>query len=148
MTETGPARKAEPTAFDHGPPSIEDIERLGQACLAALPAAFARHVQGVVIRVEDFPDAATEQMMNLESPFDLLGLYHGIPVGHDHGFDTPRQAVDMIFLYRRTLLDYWCETGDSLQAIVHNTLIHENGHHFGLSDADMERIEFGPDHGA
>lgn len=129
--------------FDHASPSLEDFERIGEEVLASLPAPFADHVQDVPIRVEEFPDADTEKALALESPYDLLGLYHGVPVGYDSGFDAPRHDVDMIFLYRRPLLAYWCDTGQSLAAIVKNTLIHEIGHHFGLSDDDMDRIEFG-----
>jgi predicted Zn-dependent protease with MMP-like domain len=96
-----------------------------------------------VIKVEDFPDEETEREMALESPFDLLGLYRGVPVGHGAELGPPRQDVDMIFLYRRPLLDYWCETGEPLDDLVRNTLIHEIGHHFGYSDDDMDAIEFG-----
>ena len=81
--------------------------------------------------------------MALESPYDLLGLYCWVPVGHVSGLAPPRQDVDMIFLYRAPLLHYWCETGEPLDEIVRNTLIHEIGHHFGYSDDDMDRIEFG-----
>lgn len=130
-------------AFDFAPPSLQDFQRIGEEVLAELPEAFSRHIGDVVIKVEDFPDAATEKAMELESPYDLLGLYHGVPVGFDHGFEVQRDQVDMIFLYRRPLLAYWCDTGLSLAAIIHNTLIHEVGHHFGLSDDDMDRIEFG-----
>lgn len=130
-------------SFDRAPPSLEDFQRIGEEVLASLPAAFARHVQGVLIRIEEFPDADTERAMELASPYDLLGLYHGVPVGYDTGFDAPRHDVDMIFLYRRPLLAYWCDTGQSLAALIKNTLIHEIGHHFGLSDDDMDRIEFG-----
>ena len=127
------------------PPSAADLQRLGQAVLAGLPEPFRSRIGGVVVRVQDFPDDATLREMGLESPFDLLGLYDGVPVGRGSGFDAPRDAVDMIFLYRRPLLDYWCETGEPLADIVRNTLIHEIGHHFGLSDDDMDRIEFGED---
>ncbi len=127
------------------PPSAADLQRLGQAVLADLPEPFRSLIEGVVVRVQDFPDDATLSEMELESPFDLLGLYHGVPVGRDSGFSTPRDDVDMIFLYRRPLLDYWCETALPLADIVRNTLIHEIGHHFGLSDDDMDRIEFGRD---
>ncbi len=129
-------------AFDHAPPSIDDFERIGQEVLATLPESFARHLGGVVIRVEEFPDAETEKAMELESPYDLLGLYHGVPVGHDSGFEPPPQQPDMIFLYRKPLLAYWCDHDFSLAAIIENTLIHEIGHHFGLTDEDMDRIEF------
>ena len=128
--------------FDHAPPTIDDIERIGQEVLRNLPETFTRHLDGVLIRVEEFPDAATEKAMELESPYDLLGLYHGIPVGHDHGFNAPPERPDMIFLYRKPLLAYWCDHDFSFAAIIENTLIHEIGHHFGLSDEDMEHIEF------
>jgi predicted Zn-dependent protease with MMP-like domain len=127
------------------PPSAADLQRLGQAVLAGLPEPFRSLIGGVVVRVQDFPDDETLREMELESPFDLLGLYHGVPVGRGSGFDVPREDVDMIFLYRRPLLDYWCETEEPLADIVRNTLIHEIGHHFGLSDDDMDRIEFGED---
>jgi predicted Zn-dependent protease with MMP-like domain len=130
-------------SLDVGPPSAADIEQVGRAVLAELPPLFRDHVGEVVITVADFPDEDTEREMGLESPFDLLGLYHGVPVGRGSAFDLPRQDVDRIFLYRRPLLDYWCETGESLAAIVRNTLIHEIGHHFGFSDEDMDAIEFG-----
>ena len=124
-------------------PTADDIERIGRAVLAELPDLFRAQVRGVVIKVEDFPDEETEREMALESPFDLLGLYRGVPVGHGSEFGPPRQDVDMIFLYRRPLLDYWCDTGEPLADIVKNTLIHEIGHHFGYSDDDMDEIEFG-----
>jgi predicted Zn-dependent protease with MMP-like domain len=124
-------------------PTAADIERVGREVLAELPALFRAQVRDVVIRVEDFPDEETEREMELESPYDLLGLYRGVPVGHGSELGPPRQDVDMIFLYRAPLLHYWCETGEPLDDIVRNTLIHEIGHHFGYSDEDMERIEFG-----
>ena len=130
-------------AFDLAPPTLEDFQRIGEEVLANLPETFTRHLHGVIIKVEEFPDETTERVMELESPYDLLGLYHGVPVGYDGGFDAPRDQVDMIFLYRRPLLAYWCDHDFSLAAIIENTLIHEIGHHFGLSDDDMERIEFG-----
>ena len=94
----------------------------------------------MVIQVAEFPDADTEREMALDSPFDLLGLYQGIPIG-EQGAAGSREQVDMIFLYRRPMLDYWCETGEDLAHVVRHVLIHEIGHHFGLSDDDMERIE-------
>jgi predicted Zn-dependent protease with MMP-like domain len=135
------ARLGDPAAATA--PSAADIERIGRQVLAELPALFRGHVRGVAIKVEDFPDEETEREMALESPYDLLGLYRGVPVGHDSSLGPPRQDVDMIFLYRGPLLLYWCESGEPLGDIVRNTLIHEIGHHFGYSDEDMERIEFG-----
>ena len=99
-----------------------------------------RHVGDVVIHIEEFPDAETEQEMGLESPFDLLGLYRGVTLGHK-SVGHVSSDLDRIFLYRRPLLDYWCETGEELTQLVRHVLIHEIGHHFGLSDDDMERIE-------
>ena len=125
-------------------PTAAEIERIGREVLAELPALFREHVRDVVIKVEDFPDAETEREMALESPYDLLGLYRGVPIGHGSQLGPPRQDVDMIFLYRQPLLLYWCETGERRGDIVRNTLVHEIGHHFGYSDEDMDAIEFGP----
>ena len=122
------------------PPSVGDIEALAARALAALPRRFRRHLGPVVIRVEEFPDAETEKAMRLQSPFDLLGLYRGVALPLKSVSD-PQPDIDMIFLYRRPILDYWCESGDDLFAIVRHVLIHEIGHHFGFSDTDMERIE-------
>lgn len=122
------------------PPSIADFEALAARALASLPRRFTRHLGPVVIRVEDFPDAETEAAMGLDSPFDLLGLYRGVALPLKSVSD-PRPDIDMIFLYRRPILDYWCDTGEDLFEVVRHVLIHEIGHHFGFSDADMERIE-------
>ena len=122
------------------PPTPEGLRDIAEAELKALPDALAGHVTDVVIRIADFPDPETERDMGLRSPFDLLGLYVGVPVGENSVTRAP-QDVDMIFLYRRPILDYWSETGDALGHIVRHVLIHEIGHHFGFSDADMERIE-------
>ncbi|MCU0838245.1 MAG: metallopeptidase family protein [Rhodospirillales bacterium] len=130
------------TATDH-PPSLDDIARLARAALATVPEPWRRHVATVVIRVEDFCDAEIEREMGLESPFDLLGLYWGVDLAHK-SFSDPLPTVDMIFLYRRPILDYWCESGESLAHVVRHVLIHEIGHHFGLSDEDIDRIEAAP----
>jgi predicted Zn-dependent protease with MMP-like domain len=130
----------------HHPPNADDIEKIGRQVLDELPETFRNYVRDVVITVQDFADDATLRDLAIESPFDLLGLYHGVPVGHASTL-SQREDVDMIYLYRRPLLDYWCETGNPLADIVRNTLIHEIGHHFGLSDDDMEAIEFGEDRG-
>ncbi len=122
------------------PPSIDDIETLGLEALQTIPAALRRRIEDVIIRVDEFPDEETEAAMGLESPFDLLGLYRGVTLANrDHGMALP--SVDMIFLYRRPILDYWCETGEDLAHVVRHVLIHEIGHHFGFSDEDMERLE-------
>ena len=122
------------------PPSIADIEALAKRALAGLPRSFKNQLGPVVIRVDEFPDGETEAAMRLDSPFDLLGLYRGVALPLKSVSD-PRPEIDMICLYRRPILDYWCESGDDLFAIVRHVLIHEIGHHFGFSDDDMERIE-------
>ncbi|HVB15278.1 MAG TPA: metallopeptidase family protein [Stellaceae bacterium] len=121
-------------------PSLADIEALATHALEGLPRRFKRQLGPVAIRVEDFPDADTEAAMALDSPFDLLGLYRGIALPH-RSVSEPQPATDMIFLYRRPILDYWCDSGDDLFDVVRHVLIHEIGHHFGFSDADMARIE-------
>ena len=127
-------------------PGLAHIEALAECALTNIPADLAQHLKHVVIQVLDFPDAATEAEMELDSPFDLLGLYSGIGLAHKGVTDAP-QEPDMIFLYRRPLLDYWCETGEDLYHLVRHVLIHEAGHHFGFSDADMDAIENLPDQG-
>jgi len=122
------------------PPGLDDIAAIGRAALATVPAELARHVRNVVIRVEEFCDEEIEEEMDLESPFDLLGLYRGVALNRKSVADTPRD-LDMIFLYRRPILDYWSETGEDLFQLVRHVLIHEIGHHFGLSDEDMDRLE-------
>src|SRR5436309_166425 len=122
------------------PPPNQEIETLATRALADLPDEFKRALGPVVIRVEEFPDAETERAMDLDSPFDLLGLYRGVALPHKSVSD-PLPEIDMIFLYRRPILDYWCETGEDLYTVVRHVLIHEIGHHFGFSDADMTRIE-------
>jgi predicted Zn-dependent protease with MMP-like domain len=122
------------------PPSLADLEAMAKLALETIPAALKRHLGPVVIRVEDFPDEDTEEEMGLDSPFDILGLYRGVALPRK-SVSSPHPAIDMIFLYRRPILDYWCETAEPLQAIVRHVMVHEIGHHFGFSDDDMERIE-------
>lgn len=122
------------------PPSLNDITELGEEALKMLPGELLEAVRGVAIRVEDFPSEEIERDMALESPFDLLGLYTGIDLTRRSVGDV-RSGPDTILLFRRPILDYWCETGEDLSDVVRHVLIHEIGHHFGLSDDDMERLE-------
>jgi predicted Zn-dependent protease with MMP-like domain len=126
------------------PPTLADIEELANRALGMIPRRLKQHLGSVVIRVEDFPDEETEEAMGLDSPFDILGLYRGVALPHK-SVGNPRPNVDMIFLYRRPILDFWCETGEDLARLVRHVLIHEIGHHFGFSDDDMERIEASSD---
>jgi predicted Zn-dependent protease with MMP-like domain len=122
------------------PPSLDDLAAIARTAFAEIPEELRRHAADIAIRVEDFPDEDTEREMELDSPFDLLGLYRGVSLPRK-GFSDSVPAVDMILLFRRPILDYWCETGEDLSCLVRHVLIHEIGHHFGFSDDDMDRIE-------
>ncbi len=128
--------------YDHESkaPGLADLEALADRAFGEIPEVLRARVADVVIRVEDFPDDETLDEMGIESPFDLLGLYRGVSLDRKSVAD-PGGHIDMIFLYRRPILDYWCETGEGLGRVVRHVLIHEIGHHFGLSDDDMETIE-------
>ena len=123
-------------------PDLSEIEALVAEAFATIPEALRRHCGNVVFQVTEFPDEETEREMNLESPFELLGLYRGVSL-NDKSVSEASQGMDMIFLYRAPLLDYWCETGEDLSHLIRHVLVHEIGHHFGFSDADMEKIEVG-----
>lgn len=122
------------------PPDLADLEAQAREAFATIPTELRQYVGEVAIQVEDFPDDETLEEMECESPFDLLGLYRGVDLTRKSVMDVP-EDVDMIFLYRRPILDFWCETGNDLVSVVRHVLIHEIGHHFGLSDDDMERLE-------
>jgi predicted Zn-dependent protease with MMP-like domain len=122
------------------PPTLAYIEALAERAMSTIPAELKRHLGNVVIRVDEFPDEEVEEEMGLESPFDILGLYRGVSLPHKSVSST-RADADMVFLFRRPILDYWCETGEDLYRVVRHVLIHEIGHHFGFSDDDMERLE-------
>ena len=122
------------------PPSLNDIETLADAAWGVIPERLRRQAQDVVIRIENFPDDEICRAMELESPFDLLGLYQGVALKERSVMD-PGGAVDLVFLYRRPILDYWCEFDEDLAHLVRHVLIHEIGHYFGFSDADMEALE-------
>ncbi|HVJ02485.1 MAG TPA: metallopeptidase family protein [Sphingomonas sp.] len=121
-------------------PSAEDIERLARAALARIPEPFASHLADVVLIVEEFADDETLDALGIEDPFDLSGLYHGRPVGEKSAFDSGA-LPDRIHLYRRAILDEWSATGVSLEDLVSHIVVHEVGHHFGLSDDDMHALE-------
>jgi predicted Zn-dependent protease with MMP-like domain len=122
------------------PPSLEEIEEMAQRVFAALPAIFTARCQGLAIRVLDFADDETLAEMGIESPFELAGLYRGAPLT-GRGMADLTQHLDMVFLYRRALLDWWAEDAMDFEDLVRHVLVHEIGHHFGFSDDDMERIE-------
>jgi predicted Zn-dependent protease with MMP-like domain len=121
-------------------PSLAGLEAIADAAYARLPARFRALTGDLLIRVEDFPTDEVLDSLDIESHFDLLGLYSGIDLARKSVSDVP-SVPDMVFLYRRPILDYWAEHEETLGAIITHVLVHEIGHHFGLSDADMERIE-------
>jgi predicted Zn-dependent protease with MMP-like domain len=122
-------------------PTIEDIDRMATAAFAELPEQFRRLCEGVVIKVEDFPDEETLDEMECETEFDLLGLFRGRGLAQGAADLHTGQFPNMVWLYRRPLLDFWAGGEDALGAIITHVLVHEIGHHFGLSDEDMQAIE-------
>jgi predicted Zn-dependent protease with MMP-like domain len=122
-------------------PSLGEIEHLAEEAFARLPEAFRRLCDGVVITVQDFPDEETLAEMGCETPFDLLGLFRGLGLAQGGENLLTGQFPNRVWLYRRPLLDYWAEHDETLGDLVTHVLVHEIGHHFGLSDEDMEAIE-------
>lgn len=123
------------------PPTLAEFEALASAAWERLAPEFREVCGDLVIRVEDFaPDEVLDEL-DIESPFDLMGLYQGLSLDKKSVLDAPREP-DMVFLYRRAVLDYWTESGsEPLGEIITHVLVHEIGHHFGFSDDDMEEIE-------
>jgi predicted Zn-dependent protease with MMP-like domain len=121
-------------------PSAADIERLAEHAIARMPSAFRRHLDDVVLRIDDFAEDAVLDQMGIDDALDLTGLYTGRPIGEHSSLDSG-QMPSMIHLYRLPLLYEWAETGVSLEALVTHVIVHEVGHHFGFSDADMHAIE-------
>jgi predicted Zn-dependent protease with MMP-like domain len=121
-------------------PDLAEMEAMAHAMLALLPDDFRKLCEGVIIRVDDFPTDEVLTEMQAETEFDLLGLFQGVGLPFQ-GHDNTGQMPNMIWLYRRPILDYWAEHDETLGHIVRHVLIHEIGHHFGLSDDDMEAIE-------
>lgn len=120
-------------------PSLDDIETIARTAFAALPQTFQALCAEVPFVVQDFPDDDVIADMDLESPFDILGLFQGPDLADRGSLAAPLPTL--IFLYRRPILDYWAENEETLEAVIRHVLVHEIGHHFGLSDADMEQIE-------
>jgi len=121
-------------------PSLEEIEAMAIEAYRDLPEEFRTLCGDIRFIVADFPDEDVMREMELQSPFDILGLFEGRPIG-EMGVEMTGAMTNRILLYRRPILDYWAEHADSLDAIVRHVLIHEIGHHFGLSDDDMEALE-------
>ncbi|MGQ3016671.1 metallopeptidase family protein [Phenylobacterium sp.] len=126
-------------------PSLDDVAALAEAAFERLPAQFRQMTGHVLIRVDDFPDQETLDALEIEDPFDLTGLYHGVDLAHRSVLD-PETQPSMVLLYRRPILDEWAARGDvTLEELVSHVLVHEIGHHFGLSDDQIEAIEAAAD---
>ena len=121
-------------------PSLAEMEAMAHAVFERLPKGFRDLCEGVIIRVDDFPTDEVLDEMQAESEFDLLGLFQGVGLPF-RSESAPTHMPNMIWLYRRPILDYWAEHDDALGAIITHVLVHEIGHHFGLSDDDMHAIE-------
>jgi len=122
-------------------PDLDAFERMAEEAYAALPDGFRALCRGLVVRVEDFPDDETLRELDCEGPFDLLGLFRGVGLAQGGAGLQTGQFPNMVWLYRRPILDYWAEHDETLGSIVTHVLVHEIGHHFGLSDEDMAAIE-------
>ncbi len=120
------------------PPTLDEIETIARDALERLPEPFAGHLRGVVLRVEDFASEDLLDQLDIEDPFELTGLYSGRPAELEA---MTGDLPPMIHLFRRPILDEWAETGITLEDLVIHVVIHEAGHHFGLSDDDMEWLE-------
>ena len=122
------------------PPSADEIEEIARAALKALPEPFSESLGDVVLLVEDFADDATLEAMGIEDPFDLSGLYEGVPLT-EQSVSQSGTLPETIRLFRRPILDEWAGSDDTLEHLVAHVLVHEVGHHFGLSDDDMHALE-------
>ena len=121
-------------------PSLAEMEAMAHEVFERLPEGFRKMCEGVIIRVDDFPTEEVLDEMQAESEFDLLGLFQGTGLPFRSNDDIAR-LPNMVWLYRRPILDYWAEHDETLGNIIRHVRIHEIGHHFGLSDADMAAIE-------
>jgi predicted Zn-dependent protease with MMP-like domain len=122
------------------PPSADEMEAIARRALLSLPEPFAGHLRDVVLLIEEFADDETLDAMGIEDPFDLTGIYEGIPLT-ERSVDQSGTLPDKIRLFRRPILDEWAGGEDTLEHLVAHVLVHEVGHHFGLSDADMHALE-------
>ena len=128
------------TWTDQTAPSLDDFARLAREAFDALPEPFRGLAGEVVLRIDDFADEETLGHFGMEDPFELTGLYHGVDIGRRDELG-PAAEPARIFLYRRPILDEWCESGEALDHLVAHVVVHEVGHHFGLSDAAMHALE-------
>ena len=125
--------------FDH-PPTAEEIEAIARHAMANLPDPFAGHLSNVVLQVDEYAEDELLAELGIDHPLDLTGVYEGIPIGQ-RSVETSGTLPDRIRLFRQAILAEWAEEGEALEHLVRHILIHEAGHHFGLSDDDMHALE-------
>jgi predicted Zn-dependent protease with MMP-like domain len=130
-------------AIDHAlAPSLDDFARLADQAVQGLPTAFRELAVDVIFRIEDFASDEVLGELEITDPFELTGLYHGVDLLRRSVLDAGGELGPLVYLYRRPILDEWCERGDiRLVDLITHVLVHEIGHHFGLSDDDIDRIE-------
>jgi len=136
-----PPSPTQPAWMTLSAPSLDDLDRLAGEAFAGLPDEFRKLVGDVEIRVADFPEDEVLDDLGIQSEFDLLGLFQGTGLAHRAATPFTGEMPNRIWLYRRPILDYWAEHEEALGAVVSHVLVHEIGHHFGLSDDDLEAIE-------
>ena len=122
------------------PPSADEIEAIARAALIDLPEPFASHLENVVLQVDELAEQELLAELGIDHPLDLTGVYEGVPIG-EKSVDAPSQLPDRIRLFRRAILDEWVEEGEEFEHLIRHILIHEAGHHFGLSDEAMHALE-------
>jgi len=127
--------------YDLTAPTLDDFEEIANDIYDRLPAAFRKRCGQILFRIEDLPDDDIAAELELESPFEILGLFQGVDLGQAGAEDDASGEPNVVYLYRRAIIDEWAESEIALGDIIAHVIIHEIGHHFGLSDEDMERIE-------
>ena len=125
--------------FDQ-PPSADEIEAIARDALFGLPEPFASHLGALVLQVDELAEPELLAELGIDHPLDLTGVYEGVPIG-EKSVDAPSQLPDRIRLFRRAILDEWVEEGEEFEHLIRHILIHEAGHHFGLSDEAMHDLE-------
>jgi len=130
---------------DQSAPTLDDFEALAREAFDVLPERFRALVGDITFAIAEFPEDDVLEELELESPFDLLGLFEGLGMAHASATPATGLLPNRIWLYRRPILDYWAEHEEALGDVIGNVLVHEIGHHFGLSDDDMEAIEAAAD---
>jgi predicted Zn-dependent protease with MMP-like domain len=122
------------------PPNAEDLAAMAERALGTIPLRIAAHIENLGIAIEEMPDEETLDELEIESAWDLTGLYRGTPL-IERSVSDPAREPDLIFLYRQPILLEWIETGEDLYRLVRNVVVHEIAHHFGFSDAEIEALE-------